>query len=132
MIWNQKKFEYQASVEIKILKHLKKKDPNDENNVVMMKDSFIFWKHICITFELLSINLYEFLKANNFNGVSVGLIRWFAIQILQALKFIRDERIIHCDLKPENILLKSINKSGIKLIDFGSGSFEDEVVYTYI
>ena len=40
--------------------------------------------------------------------------------------------IIHCDLKPENILLKEPNKSGIKIIDFGSSAFIDERVYTYI
>ena len=33
----------------------------------------------------------------------------------------KDLNIIHCDLKPENILLKSSNKSGIKIIDLGSG-----------
>jgi len=32
--------------------------------------------------------------------------------------------IIHCDLKPENILLRKANKSGIKLIDFGTGTFQ--------
>jgi dual specificity tyrosine-phosphorylation-regulated kinase 2/3/4 len=37
---------------------------------------------LCITFELLSINLYEFIKNNNFQGVSLGLIRRFAIQLL--------------------------------------------------
>jgi dual specificity tyrosine-phosphorylation-regulated kinase 2/3/4 len=40
--------------------------------------------------------------------------------------------IIHCDLKPENVLLKQQNKSGIKVIDFGSACFEDEKLYTYI
>ena len=40
--------------------------------------------------------------------------------------------IVHCDLKPENILLRKINKSGIKIIDFGSGCFENEKIYTYI
>jgi len=45
---------------------------------------------------------------------------------------LRDESIIHCDLKPENILLKSPDKSGIKVIDFGSSCFQDERVYTYI
>jgi dual specificity tyrosine-phosphorylation-regulated kinase 2/3/4 len=39
---------------------------------------------------------------------------------------------VHCDLKPENILLKKANKSGIKLIDFGSSCFENERYYTYI
>lgn len=55
--------------------------------------------------------------------MSTGLIRRFAIQILQALKFQRDHDIIHCDLKPENILLKQPNKSGIKIIDYGSSCF---------
>jgi dual specificity tyrosine-phosphorylation-regulated kinase 2/3/4 len=40
--------------------------------------------------------------------------------------------IIHCDLKPENILLKEPNKSGLKIIDFGSSTFHNEKVYTYI
>ena len=32
---------------------------------------------------------------------------------------------VHGDLKPENILLKSRDKSGIKVIDFGSSCFAD-------
>lgn len=40
--------------------------------------------------------------------------------------------IIHCDLKPENILLKQPNKSGIKIIDYGSSCFMGERIYTYI
>jgi serine/threonine protein kinase len=132
IIRNKKKFQYQASVEVKILRHLRENDPNDENNIIRLKDSFIFRKHIWITFELLSINLYEFIKSNEFQGVSLGLIRRFAIQILQGLRYSRQQKIIHWDLKPENILLKNINKSGIKIIDFGSGCFDDERVYTYI
>jgi len=83
----------------------------------------MFRRHLLISFELLSMNLYEFIKTNNFQGVSLGLIRRFAIQILQALKFQRDHQLIHCDLKPENILLKQPNKSGIKIIDYGSSCF---------
>ena len=85
-----------------------------------------------ISFELFSVNLYEFIKGNNFQGVSLSLIRRFAIQILQALLYMGQENIIHCDLKPENILLKSQDKSGIKIIDFGSSCFSDQKIYTYI
>lgn len=35
-------------------------------------------------------------------------------------------------MKPENILLRKSNKSGIKVIDFGSGTYEQEQFYTYI
>ncbi len=40
--------------------------------------------------------------------------------------------MIHCDLKPENILLKQANKSGIKIIDFGSSCLWNQRIYTYI
>jgi len=39
---------------------------------------------------------------------------------------------VHCDLKPENIMLKQPNKSGIKVIDYGSGCMHNERIYTYI
>lgn len=51
---------------------------------------------------------------------------------MNALKYLKSLGIIHCDLKPENILLKSKDKSGIVVADFGSGTMEDEIVYTYI
>ena len=35
-------------------------------------------------------------------------------------------------MKPENILLRKENKSGIKIIDFGSSTYENEQFYTYI
>lgn len=60
------------------------------------------------------------------------MIRRFAIQLLYALKYLKMFQIIHCDLKPENIMLKENNKSGIKMIDFGSSTFLDERMYTYI
>jgi serine/threonine protein kinase len=53
-------------------------------------------------------------------------------QMFTSLRFLQSLRIIHCDLKPENILLKQSNKSGIKIIDFGSSCMENETVYTYI
>ncbi len=132
VIKNKKKYYYQAGVELKILQYLKENDPDDTMNIIHMKDYVIFRKHLCITFELMSINLYEFLKLNDFEGLSLGLVRRFAIQLLYALKYTKEHEVIHCDLKPENILLKDPTKSGIKIIDFGSSCFQDERVYTYI
>mmetsp|Transcript_21928 Transcript_21928/g.36325 ORF Transcript_21928/g.36325 Transcript_21928/m.36325 type:complete len:662 (+) Transcript_21928:218-2203(+) len=132
IIRNKKRFHHQALVEVKILEHLRDHDHEDSTNIIRMNEYFYFRNHLCITFELLSINLYEFIKNNNFQGLSLSLIRRFAIQLLTSLRFQRKHRIIHCDLKPENILLKQANKSGIKVIDYGSSCFEDERVYTYI
>jgi len=62
------------------------------------------------------MNLFELLKKNNFNGLSLDLIRRFAIQILQALLFLGKHSIIHCDIKPENLLLISPDKTGLNVI----------------
>lgn len=96
------------------------------------QEHFYFRGHLCIAFEVLSANLYEFIKQNNFAGLSTGLIRRFGQQILVSLSFLTRMRIIHCDLKPENVLLKQPNRSIVKVIDFGSSCYIDERVYTYI
>ena len=132
IIKNKKRFHKQGLVEAKLLSHMKEKDPEDCFNIVRIKHSFLFRNHLCITFELLSINLYEFIKLNGFSRISLSIVERFAVQILIGLQFAGSLNIIHCDLKPENILLKNQNKSGIKIIDFGSGCYEDERVYTYI
>jgi dual specificity tyrosine-phosphorylation-regulated kinase 2/3/4 len=69
-------------MELKILKYLNENDVNDQNNIIRVRDFMVFRDHLIIAFELLSINLYEFIRDNNFEGVSQGLIRRFAIQIL--------------------------------------------------
>ncbi|GAA5898348.1 hypothetical protein JCM8208_006953 [Rhodotorula glutinis] len=132
IIRNKKRFHHQALVEIKVLENLVKWDPDEKHFVIRMVESFTFRGHLCIVTELLSINLYELVKANSFAGFSTVLIRRFAVQILGSLSLLRHHRVIHCDLKPENILLKHPAKSGIKVIDFGSSCFENEKVYTYI
>lgn len=71
-----------------------------------MKGTFLFKNHLCIVFEMLSVNLYELIKQNQFRGLSTNLVRVFSSQILDALVVLQKSRIIHCDLKPENILLK--------------------------
>ncbi|KLO12000.1 hypothetical protein SCHPADRAFT_854481 [Schizopora paradoxa] len=132
IIRNKKRFHHQALVEIKILENLRKWDPDEKHHVIKMTEHFYFRNHLCIAMELLSINLYELIKANGFAGFSTTLIRRFTSQMLASLSLMRHHRIVHCDLKPENILLRHPAKSAIKVIDFGSSCLEHEKVYTYI
>ncbi|XP_019617842.1 PREDICTED: dual specificity tyrosine-phosphorylation-regulated kinase 4-like isoform X2 [Branchiostoma belcheri] len=132
IIRNKKRFHHQALVEVKILDALRRKDRDGTMNVIHMVEYFYFRNHLCITFELLGMNLYELIKKNNFQGFSLALIRRFAHALLQCMKVLYKERIIHCDLKPENILLRSKGQSAIKVIDFGSSCYEFQRVYTYI
>ncbi len=75
-----------TQVELRVLEHLRAHDPDDAHNVIHIGDHFTFRGHLCITFEMLSINLYEFIKQNNFVGLSLNLVRRFGSQMLQSLK----------------------------------------------
>ncbi|KAM4618667.1 dual specificity tyrosine-phosphorylation-regulated kinase 4 [Polymixia lowei] len=132
MIRNKKRFHHQALVELKILDAVKRKDKDNLHNVIHMKEYFYFRNHLCISFELLGVNLYELIKKNNFQGFSLALIRRFAHALLRCLQMLHREKIIHCDLKPENILLSQRGQGNIKVVDFGSSCYEQQRVYTYI
>ncbi|VDD83353.1 unnamed protein product [Mesocestoides corti] len=121
MVRNERRFTKQAAEEIRILELLRDQDLDNSRNV-----------HVCMTFELLNMNLYELIKRNKFQGFPLPLVRKFAHSILICLDMLHRNKIIHCDLKPENILLKQQGRSGIKVIDFGSSCFEHQRIYTYI
>ncbi|KAI8640674.1 kinase-like domain-containing protein [Parasitella parasitica] len=132
IIRNKKRFHAQAQTEVRILEKLMKWDPKHKHYNVKMMDSFYFRDHLCIVFECLSLNLYEILQQNSYQGFSMGLVKRFAFQILTSLKLLSEHNVIHCDLKPENILLKQPDRSGIRVIDYGSSCYSNEKVYTYI
>uniref|UniRef100_A0A915D2W2 Dual specificity tyrosine-phosphorylation-regulated kinase mbk-2 n=1 Tax=Ditylenchus dipsaci TaxID=166011 RepID=A0A915D2W2_9BILA len=132
LVRNEKRFHRQAEEEIRILDHLRRQDTDQGYNVIHMLDNFNFRNHKCITFELMSINLYELIKKNKFQGFNLALVRKFAYSMLQCLELLNRNHLIHCDLKPENVLLKTPNRSSIKVIDFGSSCFDDQRIYTYI
>nr|XP_027208850.1 dual specificity tyrosine-phosphorylation-regulated kinase 2-like [Penaeus vannamei] len=115
IVRNEKRFHRQAQEEIRILEHLRKQDKDNTMNIIHMFDHFTFRSHTCITFELLSINLYELIKKNKFMGFSLQLVRKFAHSLLLCLDALYKNKIIHCDMKPENVLLKQQGRSGIKV-----------------
>lgn len=115
MVRNEKRFHRQAQEEIRILEHLRKQDKDNTMNIIHMYDSFTFRNHMCITFELLSINLHELTKKNKFQGFSLQLVRKFSHSLLQCLEALQKNKIIHCDMKPENVLLKQQGRSGLKV-----------------
>ena len=72
----------QARVEVGILQFLNGRgDPEDRHHIVRMTDFFLHANHLCIAFELLSLNLYELVKHNQFRGLSMNLLRLFMTQV---------------------------------------------------
>lgn len=133
VVKNRTAYFNQSMMEVSVLDLLNTKlDKNDDHHILRLKDTFIHRQHLCLVFELLSVNLYELIKQNQFRGLSTTLVRVFAQQLLNGLSLLNKARLIHCDLKPENILLKNLESPIIKIIDFGSACDERQTVYTYI
>ncbi|ODQ82952.1 hypothetical protein BABINDRAFT_30143 [Babjeviella inositovora NRRL Y-12698] len=137
VIKNDLAWSLQAVYEIKILKHLNG-DPVDEPapptpaSILQYIDHFHFRGHMCIVTELLCVNLYQAIEATQFRGFDSLVVRRWTHELLEALLFLHMHGIIHCDLKPENVMVVSPDSFAIKLIDFGSATFANEVSYTYI
>ncbi len=138
IIKNREAYKNQSLIELKILTLLKKKETEKNIHIIKIQDYFIYYQHLCIVFELLTEDLYQFLQ-HRITGISLRTIRAISKQILEATQEFHKAKIIHCDLKPENILLKidkddsHVNGSiNIKVTDFGSSCFEGQTLYKYI
>ena len=133
IVKNKYAYTQQAISEIKILTILNQLYNHHHNNTILqLYNYFVYKSHVCIVFELMSINLYELIKQNNFRGISLSLIRTFTIQLCHTLIQLKSNGIVHADLKPENILLCQLDSPYIKCIDYGSACIHQQPIYSYI
>ena len=116
--------------EVKMLQYIKKADLKDESLIIKLQDCFMFRGHLCLSFELIDFNLYEYLRETKLTGIPMKEIRHIACSLLISIQFLHQHNIIHGDLKPENVML---TKDGsIRLIDLGSSCFQQEILSVYI
>ncbi|KAH9838369.1 CMGC/CLK protein kinase [Rhodofomes roseus] len=144
------KYRDASKMEVRVLQKLKEKDPRNNNKCIHLIQWFDHRNHICLVSELLGMCVYDFLKENAFAPFPRQHIQSFAKQLLGSVAFLHDLHLIHTDLKPENILLvnndyrvaqipipgrgrntgtrakRVLKSTDIRLIDFGSATFEDE------
>ncbi|KAL7978134.1 hypothetical protein Chor_005121 [Crotalus horridus] len=143
IIKNVEKYKEAARLEINVLEKINEKDPDNKNLCVRMYDWFDYHGHMCISFELLGLSTFDFLKDNNYLSYPLHQIRHMAYQVCQAVRFLHENKLTHTDLKPENILFvnsdyemtynlekkrdeRSIKNTAIRLVDFGSATFDHE------
>jgi dual specificity tyrosine-phosphorylation-regulated kinase 2/3/4 len=129
VIINTVQMHEQGQVEIAILAAL---SSQPHRHIVRPFDGFVFRSHVCISFEVLGVNLFEYCQSNSFCPVSERSARLYALQLFSALAHVHRSGAIHCDLKPENILLEPGSTTRVKLIDFGSGCFVGHAKFEYI
>ncbi|XP_061505630.1 serine/threonine-protein kinase Doa isoform X2 [Anopheles gambiae] len=143
IIKNVEKYRDAAELEIGALEKIMQLDPNLEHLCVKMLDWFDYHGHTCIAFEMLGLSVFDFLKDNNYEPYPIEHVRHISYQLCYAVKFLHESRLTHTDLKPENILfvdseyttttvprknreVRRVNCTDIRLIDFGSATFDDE------
>lgn len=97
-----------------------------------MIDSFPFRSFYIIVFELLDINLYQYIRSPEFTGMRKEELRDIATQMLNSLAYLKRNGIIHCDLKPENVMFTNKSKNKVKIVDFGSSCTEYKTGFKYV
>jgi dual-specificity kinase len=148
------KYRDASRIELRVLSTLASNDKHNVNRCIHLTDCFDFRNHICIVTDLYGQSVFDFLKSNQFVPFPSSHIQKFAKQLFTSVAFLHDLNLIHTDLKPENILLVNNNYQTftynrtvpsssttanrtarhrkvlldpeIRLIDFGSATFNDE------
>ncbi|KAK4920574.1 serine threonine protein kinase CMGC group [Elasticomyces elasticus] len=154
IIRSVQKYRDASRIELRVLSTLALNDKTNRNKCIHLRDAFDFRNHICIITDLLGQSVFDFLKSNGFVPFPSSQIQNFARQLFTSVAFLHDLNLIHTDLKPENILLvhsayqtftynrnipssthttqrsarqrRVLLDSEIRLIDFGSATFDDE------
>ncbi|XP_041968251.1 uncharacterized protein LOC121725401 [Aricia agestis] len=146
IIKNVEKYREAAKLEINVLEKLADIDPDCNNLCVKMLDWFEYHGHMCIAFEMLGQSVFDFLKDNNYQPYPLEQVRHISYQLIYSVLFLHENKLTHTDLKPENILfvdsdyevvsvynsskkkhdLRRVKRSDVRLIDFGSATFDHE------
>ncbi|KAJ2894576.1 Dual specificity protein kinase lkh1 [Zalerion maritima] len=154
IIRSVQKYRDASRIELRVLETLKANDATNRNRCIHLRDCFDYRNHICIVMDLLDQSVFDFLKGNHYVPFPNSQIQSFARQLFTSVAFLHDLNLIHTDLKPENILLcnsayqtftynrkipssstqnsrdaskrKVLLDTEIRLIDFGSATFNDE------
>lgn len=95
--------------EIEILSRLR------HANIVLMFDYFETESDICVVTEFAQGELFEVLDYDR--SLPEEEVRSIAVQLVHALHYLHQNRVIHRDMKPQNVLLGS--SSRVMLCDFG-------------
>ncbi len=101
----------------------------DHKFIIKMLDYFEDTDHFYIVMERPEkyIDLFDYITQKGV--VSERSARYLFRQIVEAVQYCLSRGVLHRDVKDENILI-DLKTNQIKLIDFGSGTYLRDGVYT--
>ncbi|KAJ1727832.1 U4/U6 small nuclear ribonucleoprotein prp4 [Coemansia biformis] len=122
-IIRQNELMHRAGVkEQRVLERLQAADPADQMHVVRLTGSFAHRGHLCLCFELMSMNLREVVrKYGRDAGLSLQAVRVYGTHLLLALDLLRRCGVVHGDVKPDNCFV-SEQRNVARLGDLGSAA----------
>ncbi|VEL27534.1 unnamed protein product, partial [Protopolystoma xenopodis] len=132
-----------AAHELEVLVNLAKLDKTGSSNCINVLDFFDWRGSYFISFPLLGSSVFQFLEANEYAPYPIEQVASISAQLCDAVNFMHSCRLAHTDIKPENILfvndaydeiyddklgrpLRVVRDSTIKVIDFGSATYDNE------
>ena len=107
---------------IKLLRHettiLKYLYERDTRNIPAVYWFGTYRENTCLVMSLYDCSLYDYVLTKE--KLSISKINSIIYQLINILKSIHDNGVIHRDIKPQNIMIKS---GELYLIDFGFSTF---------
>jgi len=101
---NVDKYQAAAKIELEILNAIKNVDSEDHSNCAHLIHSFDYHGHKSFVFPLFGRSVYGFLSHNKYVPFANLHVKQFSWQMIHAVKFMHNIKIIFTDLKPENIV----------------------------
>ncbi|KCV69171.1 CMGC/CDK protein kinase [Fonticula alba] len=98
-------------------------------NIINLLDVHLSRSDLVIVLEYADLDLRQYLNQFGPRGLKPDLFKHFSKQLLHALAYCHEHRVIHRDVKPQNILISSDNN--IKLADFGLARIIGHPVRSY-
>lgn len=75
IIKNIEKYRVAAKIEIRVLRHIRDVAESGADLCVKLLDWFDYYGHICLTFDLLGLSVFDFLKENGYHPYPLDHVR---------------------------------------------------------
>jgi hypothetical protein len=86
IIKNVPKYRAAAKIEIRVLEQIRDMQLDGQDICVQMLDWFDYSGHICLTFDMLGLSVFDFLKDNQYHPYPLFQVRHIAYQVIKAVR----------------------------------------------